>query len=192
MSKFKVIETEIKGLLIFEPIDSNDNDNFLAEADIKQDLLEQGIDVEFVQESTVKIPRGVLRGLHFQRKLSQGKLVRVTSGAILDVAVDLRPDSKTYGASASVEISAENQRMFWVPEQFANGFLTVESNTEIVFNCTNHENEKSLAGIKWNDPILCINWQFERFDIDEKYLNVSDRDKRLPIFRAWDPKTIWE
>ena len=191
MSKFKVITTPIKGLLIIEPTVHSDKHGFFMNTDSKQDLLEIGVDVEFIQESTLKMARGVLKGLHFQREHTQGRLVSVASGAVLDVAVDLRPDSKTYGASWSEEISAENQRMLWIPEQFAHGFLSLEASTEIIIKSTDHDDSKSLTGIVWNDHIISINWQFERYDIDEKYLNVSDRDKNLPIFRSWNPKTLW-
>lgn len=192
MPKFKVTQTEIKGLLIIDPVVSNDKYNSFIETDLKNDLLEIDIDVEFVHDSYLKMPRGVLSGLHFQREQTQGRLVRVPSGSVLAVAVDLRPGSYTYGASCSVEISDENQRLFWIPKKFAHGFLSLENNTEIISKCTDYENLKSLAGIMWNDPIININWQFERYDIDEKYLKVSDRDKRLPGFRTWNPVTLWE
>lgn len=158
----------------------------------KQDFIELGIDEEFVQDNHSKSARGVLRGLHFQREHTQGKLVRVISGAILDVAVDLRPDSPTYGASHSFELSAENKRMFWIPAQFAHGFMTLEKDTEIVYKCTDYYHPESEAGIAWNDPILAIEWQFERYDIDEKYLNISPKDKKFPTFRSWNPKTLWK
>lgn len=192
MSRYKAIETEIKGLLIIEPTVQIDNGDFFVEEDLKQDLLEIGIDVEFVHENSFKIARGVLRGLHFQRKQTQGRLVRVTAGAILNVSVDLRPESYTYGASCSVEMSTENQRMVWVPEQFANGFMTLEANTEITIKCTDFDNPKAVSGLLWRDSIVSIDWEFERYDIDEKYLNVSDRDKNLPSFRSWNPLTIWK
>lgn len=192
MPKFKVIETPIKGLLIIQPTTLSDKCGSRMEEYSKQDFLEIGIDVEFVQESNIKAARGVLRGLHFQRAQAQGILVHVISGAILDLAVDLRPGSRTYGASWTAMLSAENQRMLWIPEQFAHGYMTIESKTEIVLNCTNPDNPKSLTGIVWNDPIMSIDWEFERYDIDEKYLSISDRDKRLPIFRSWNPKTIWK
>ncbi len=191
MGKFIVTETPIEGLLVIEPNLIGDKRGFFMETYSKQDFAEIGIDYEFVQDNHSLSARGVLRGLHFQRENVQGKLVRVTSGAILDVAVDLRPDSETYGASHSVEISAENNRMFWIPPHFAHGFLTLEKDTEVIYKCTDYYNPQAEAGIMWNDHILAINWQFERYDIDEKYLNISAKDKKLPTFRSWNPKTLW-
>ena len=82
--------------------------------------------------------------------------------------------------------------MFWIPQQFVHEFLTLEQNTEFNYKCTDYYHPESDAGIVWNDPILAINWQFERYDIDEKYLNISDKDKKQPAFRYWDPKTLWK
>lgn len=192
MGKFIVTETPIKGLLIIEPTVNSDKRGFFMETYSKQDFLEIGIGAEFVQDNHSKSARGVLRGLHFQREQVQGKLVRVTAGAVLDVAVDLRVGSETYGASHSVELSAENKRMFWIPEHFAHGFMTLENGTELLYKCTDYYHAESEAGIVWSDHILAIDWQFERYDIDEKYLNVSPKDKKLPTFRSWDPKTLWK
>ena len=192
MSKFQVTKTPIEGLLIIEPTVNSDKRGFLVESYSKRDFKEIGIDVEFVQDNHIKSARGVLRGMHFQREHTQGKLVRVTSGAILDVAVDLRPGSMTYGASHSVEISEENNRMFWIPEQFAHGYVTLENNTEIMCKCTDYYHPESEAGVLWNDTILSIDWEFERYDIDQKYLYISARDKKQPVFRALDAKSLWE
>lgn len=192
MSKFKAIETSIEGLLIIEPTVYGDSRGFFLETYSKRDLQEIGIDVEFVQDNHSKSARGVLRGLHFQREHTQGKLVRVTAGAVLDVAVDLRPESRTYGAAVSVELSAENKRMLYIPPRFAHGFLTLENNTEFLYKCTDYYHPQSDAGIIWNDEALCIEWQFERYGIDEKRLNISDKDRKHPAFRQLDPKTLWK
>ncbi len=192
MSNFKVTKTPIEGLLIIEPEVFGDKRGFFMETFSERDFLELGIDAHFVQDNHSKSARGVLRGLHFQREHAQGKLVRVTSGAVLDVAVDLRPESRTYGAAHSVELSADNKRMFWIPERFAHGFLTLENDTELQYKCTDYYHPESEAGIIWNDQILCIDWQLERYDIDEKYLNISPKDKKLPIFRHWNPAQLWK
>ncbi len=192
MGKFNVIETPIKGLLVIEPAVLKDKRGFFMESYSKRDFQEIGIDVEFVQDNHSKSGRGVLRGMHFQREHTQGKLVRVTAGAVLDVAVDLRPGSYTYGASHAVELSAENQRMFWIPPQFAHGFLTLEKDTEFMYKCTDYYHPESDSGIMWNDQVLSIDWQFERYGIDEKYLNISDKDKKHPGFNQIDPKTLWK
>ena len=192
MSKFNVIKTPIEGLLIIEPTVYGDKRGFFLESYSKKDFEEIGIDVEFVQDNHSKSARGVLRGLHFQRKHTQGKLVRVTAGAALDVAVDMRPESSTYGASHSVLLTADNKRMLWIPERFAHGFLTLENNTEIMYKCTDYYHPESDAGVIWNDQVLAIDWQFERFDIDEKYLIISDKDKKHPGFHQISPKTLWK
>lgn len=192
MGKFKAIETTIEGLLIIEPTVYEDKRGFFFESYSRNDFKEIGIDVEFVQDNHSKSSRGVLRGLHFQREHAQGKLVRVTAGAVLDIAVDLRPESRTYGASFSVELNAENKRMFYIPPRFAHGFLTLENNTEFLYKCTEYYHPESDAGVMWNDQILNIDWQFDRYGIDEKYLNISDKDKRHPAFRQLDPKTLWK
>lgn len=192
MGKLTVTETPIEGLLIIEPAVHGDKRGFFMESYSKRDFAEIGIDVEFVQDNHSKSARGVLRGLHFQRQHTQGKLVRVTSGAVLDVAVDLRPESRTYGASHSVELSAENKRMFWIPERFAHGFLTLENDTEFQYKCTEYYDAESDGGIMWNDPVLCIDWQFERYGIDEKYLNISPKDKKHPGFNQILPHNLWK
>lgn len=192
MAKFNVIETPIKDLLIIEPTVIKDKRGFFMESYSKQDFEEIGIDVEFVQDNHSKSARGVLRGMHFQRANTQGKLVRVIAGSILDVAVDMRPESYTYGASHSIELSADNMRMFWIPERFAHGFLTLENNTEIIYKCTDYYDAKSDSGIMWNDQVLNIDWQFERYGIDEKYLNISDKDKRHQGFNQIIPQTLWK
>ncbi len=192
MSKFKVTETPIEGLIIIEPAVNHDKRGFFMETYSKADFEEIGIFEEFVQDNHSKSGRGVLRGLHFQREHTQGKLVRATAGAILDVAVDLRPGSRTYGAAHSIELSADNKRMFYIPPMFAHGFLTLENDTEVLYKCTDYYDPESEAGIIWNDQILCIDWQFERYNIDEKYLNLSPKDKKFPIFRHWNPQTLWK
>lgn len=192
MSKFKVTETPIEGLLIIEPLVIGDNRGFFLESYSKRDFEAMGIDVEFVQDNHSKSSRGVLRGMHFQKVQTQGKLVRVTAGAVFDVAVDMRPDSRTYGASHSIELSAENKRMFYIPPRFAHGFLTLENNTELMYKCTDYYHPESDSGIMWNDQVLAIDWQFERFGIDEKYLNISEKDKRHLGFNQIIPAMLWE
>lgn len=192
MSKFKVIKTPIEGLLIIEPTVFGDKRGFFMESYSERDFAEIGINERFVQDNHSKSARGVLRGLHFQREHTQGKLLRVISGAVLDVAVDLRPESRTYGAAHSVELSAENNRMFYVPPRFAHGFLTLEDSTELLYKCTDYYHPESDSGVMWNDPVLCIDWQFERYDIEPKRLNISDKDKKHPAFGQLNPKTIWK
>ncbi len=191
MAKFNVIETPIKDLLVIEPTRNSDKHGFFMESYSQRDFLEIGIEEEFVQDIHLKASRGVLRGVHFQRTCPQGRLVRVVAGAVLDVAVDLRPDSPTFGASHSVELSAENGRMFWIPEQFGHAFMSLENGTELLYKCTNYYDPKDESAIIWNDPILVVDWQFERYDIDVKYLNVTDRDKKAPAFRHYNFSNYW-
>lgn len=191
MSKFKAIQTPIEGLLVIEPTVFGDKRGFFLEAYSERDFLEIGIDAHFVQDNHSKSGRGVLRGLHFQREHTQGKLVRVTAGSVLDVAVDLRPESRTYGASHSVELSADNHRMFYVPPRFAHGFLTLQDNTEFLYKCTDYYHPESDSGIMWNDQVLAIDWQFERYGIDERHLNISDKDKKHQGFNQIIPSTLW-
>lgn len=190
--KFQPFETDIDGLLVIEPTVFDDRRGFFMESYSKRDFERIGIMDDFVQDNHSRSQRGVLRGLHFQRAHTQAKLVRVVSGAILDVAVDLRPESRTYGASYSIELSAENKRLFYIPERFAHGFLTLENGTEMLYKCSDYYDPESSAGIMWDDQILCIDWQMERYGIDEKYLNLSDKDRKNPSFRQWDPKLIWK
>lgn len=192
MAKFNAIKTPIEGLMIIEPTVFGDNRGFFVESYSKRDFQEIGIDVEFVQDNHSKSSRGVLRGLHFQREHTQGKLVRVTSGAVLDVAVDMRPESKTYGASFSIELSAENKLMFYIPPRFAHGFLTLENNTEFMYKCTDYYHPESDSGIMWNDQVLAIDWQFGRYGIDEKCLNISAKDKKYEEFNQIIPVTLWK
>lgn len=191
MSKFKIISTPINDLYVIEPTVFGDSRGFFMETYSERDFAEIGIDAHFVQDNHSKSTRGVLRGLHFQRQHTQGKLVRVISGAVLDVAVDLRPESRTYGASHSVELSAENKKMFYIPPRFAHGFLTLDNNTEFIYKCTDYYHPESDSGIMWNDQVLNIDWQFERYGIDEKYLNISDKDKKHQGFNQIIPQNLW-
>jgi len=190
--KFQPFETDIEGLLVIEPTVYDDRRGFFMETYSKRDFESIGIIDDFVQCNHSRSQRGVLRGLHFQRAHTQAKLVRVIAGSVLDVAVDLRPESRTYGASYSIELSADNKRLFYIPERFAHGFLTLENGTEMLYSCSDYYDPESSAGIMWNDQILCIDWQMERYGIDEKYLNLSDKDRKNPSFRQWDPKQIWK
>lgn len=192
MSKFKAVKTPIDGLLIVEPTVFGDPRGFFMETYSERDFAEIGIHDHFVQDNHSKSGRGVLRGLHLQREHTQGKCVRVIAGAVLDVVVDLRPESYTYGACHAVELSADNKRMFYIPPRFAHGFLTLEDNTEFIYKCTDYYHPESDSGIMWNDPVLNIDWQFERYDIDAKYLKISDKDRKHPSFRQFDPKTLWK
>ncbi|NBU84132.1 MAG: dTDP-4-dehydrorhamnose 3,5-epimerase [Sphingomonadaceae bacterium] len=156
-----VIPCDIKGPLILEPKVFGDARGFFLESWNAASFAEIGLNVTFVQDNHSRSQKGVLRGMHFQNPAPQGKLVRVVSGAVFDAIVDLRRSSPTFGQWTGVTLSAENKRMFWVPEGFAHGFLTLEDNTDFLYKCTSAylpQNEHSLA---WDDPEVGIEWPLE-------------------------------
>lgn len=153
-----VIETAISGLLIIEPRVFGDERGFFMETWNAKAFGAAGLDLNFVQDNHSRSQKGVLRGMHFQNPGPQGKLVRVTSGAVFDVAVDLRKSSPTFGQWVGVELSAENKRMFWVPEGFAHGFLTLEDNTDFLYKCTAPYAPQSEFTLAWDDPAVGIEW----------------------------------
>lgn len=177
MNKFKKIKTGIDELIIIEPTVFGDDRGFFLESYSKRDFEALGINDEFVQYNHSKSKRGVLRGLHFQTKNTQGKLVRVVSGSVLDVGVDLRHGSKTFGQWYKVLLSAENKKMYYIPKGFAHGFLTLEDDTEFQYKCTDYYTPEFDSGILWNDKDVNINWDFEKYGIDENELLLSEKDK---------------
>ena len=160
----KVETTKIEGLLILHPQVFGDDRGWFMESFNQQHfeaaLRELNLPIpNFVQDNHSLSQKGVLRGLHFQRApYAQGKLVRVVQGKVWDVAVDIRPESKTYGKWVGVELSAENKTMFWIPEGFAHGFVALEDNTQFLYKTTNYYNKESEDAIIWNDPTLAIDW----------------------------------
>lgn len=167
----KVLETEIPGLLIIEPRVFGDARGFFMETWNEVAFAKAGLDLTFVQDNHSRSQKGVLRGLHFQNPGPQGKLVRVTNGAVFDVAVDLREGSPTFAKWVGVELSARNQRMFWVPEGFAHGFLTLEDDTDFLYKCTAPYAPDCEHTLAWDDPELGIDWPVTRIDPI-----VSDKD----------------
>lgn len=156
----KVIDTKISDLKIIEPTVFGDERGFFMETwqQKKFDELVTGKPTQFVQDNHSKSKKGILRGLHFQTENTQGKLVRVVSGEVFDVAVDIRKDSPTFGQWVGVYLSAENKRQLWVPEGFAHGFYVISDEAEFVYKCTNYYDPKSEVSIKWDDRSLGINW----------------------------------
>lgn len=188
MGKFKKIETGIEGLYIIEPTVFGDERGFFVESYNKNDFIELGISDEFVQDNHSKSKKGVLRGLHFQTKFSQGKLVRVIKGSVYDVAVDLRKDSKTFGKHFGLELSAENKRMFFIPKDFAHGFLTLEEDTEFTYKCTDFYHPEYDSGIMWNDKDINIDWNFEKYNLKEKDIVLSEKDKKHQSLKEYEGK----
>jgi dTDP-4-dehydrorhamnose 3,5-epimerase len=171
----KVIETAIQGLLIIEPQVFGDERGFFLESWNAAKFAAAGLNLSFVQDNHSRSQKGVLRGMHFQSPGPQGKLVRVVAGAVYDVAVDLRRSSPSFGQWVGVELSANNKRMFYVPEGFAHGFLTLEDGTDFLYKCTSPylpQHEHSLA---WDDPAVGIDWPLTGLEIQ---LSTKDRAGR--------------
>ena len=168
-----IVETVIPGVLIIEPRVFGDARGFFLETWNAGTFAGAGLDFTFVQDNHSRSQKGVLRGLHFQKPGPQGKLVRVTNGAVFDVAVDLRAYSPTFGKWVGVELSAANKRLFWVPEGFAHGFLTLEDDTDFLYKCTAPYAPQSEHTLAWDDPAVGITWP----DIGMAPL-VSEKDAR--------------
>jgi dTDP-4-dehydrorhamnose 3,5-epimerase len=178
-----IIETALPGVLIIEPRVFGDARGFFMETWNAGAFAAAGLDLAFVQDNHSRSQKGVLRGLHFQNPRPQGKLVRVTNGAVFDVAVDLRASSSTFGQWVGVELSAENKRMFWVPEGFAHGFLTLEDDTDFLYKCTAPYAPANEFTLAWNDPAVGIEWPVTGLDPI-----ISEKDARglaladVPVF----------
>jgi dTDP-4-dehydrorhamnose 3,5-epimerase len=168
----KVIECDIPGPQIIEPDVFGDERGFFMESWNEAVFAEAGLDLSFVQDNHSRSQKGVLRGLHFQNPQPQGKLVRVVSGAVFDAVVDLRSASPTFGQWTGVELSAANKRMFWVPEGFAHGFLTLEDDTDFLYKCTSRYAPEHEHSLLWNDPDVGIEWPLDGIEPI-----LSDKDK---------------
>ena len=170
-------KNHIEGLMVIKPDVFEDQRGYFFESYNEEKFRQLGIDVRFLQDNESKSAKGVLRGLHFQvPPYQQGKLVRVIKGKVLDVAVDLRRSSETYGEWAAIELSEQNKWMYWIPAGFAHGFLTLEENTVFFYKCTQVYNKESERSIIWNDTDLAIKWGIEQ-------PVVSDKDKTAGKFR---------
>lgn len=155
----KVIRTAIEDVLIIEPqVFGDDRGFFLESYNEKRWQEETGLTKPFVQDNHSRSVKGVLRGIHYQIKQPQGKLVRVVSGEVFDVAVDLRKNSKTFGDWVSVLLTAENKKQLWIPEGFGHGFLVVSENADFLYKTTDYYSPENERCIVWNDPQLNINW----------------------------------
>ncbi len=192
--KFKIKETQIEDLKVISPEVLGESREYLVDLEADEVIAayeSMGIEERFIHHGKETLARGVMRGLHFQREDSYGRLVGVTAGRILCVAVDLRPDYKSFGAAHSVELHSENETLLYIPPYFALGFMTLEPKTEVIINSAAIPDIKQESGIIWDDEVINIDWQFDRYEIDEKYLNISPRDKKSPSFRMYNPNTIW-
>ncbi len=179
MGKFTFLKTDIEGVIIVEPTVFGDDRGYFMETYQYNDYRQGGIDVTFVQDNQSKSKKGVLRGLHFQKQYPQSKLVRVISGEVYDVAVDLRKDSPTYGKYVGVLLSAENKRQFFIPKGFAHGFVVLSDEAEFVYKVDDFYHPNDEGGLMWNDPDIGIDWPLpEGFEV-----LLSDKDKVNPSFK---------
>ncbi|BCN32267.1 dTDP-4-dehydrorhamnose 3,5-epimerase [Anaeromicropila herbilytica] len=180
MGKIKVTSCDIEGLYIIEPTVFGDERGYFVETYNKNDFVEAGLNMEFVQDNQSMSVKGVLRGLHFQKQYPQGKLVRVVRGAVFDVAVDLRASSKTYGKWYGVELSAENKKQFYIPEGFAHGFLVLSDEAEFCYKCTDFYHPNDEGGLLWSDEAIGIDWPITEdmkliiSEKDQKWLGIKD------------------
>lgn len=173
-----VIETGIPGLVIIEPKVFNDDRGYFFESFSNSKYLEQVCNTTFVQDNESKSTYGVLRGLHFQNSPhAQSKLVRVVQGKVLDVAVDIRKYSPTFGKHYSIELSDENKRQFFVPRGFAHGFVVMSEEAVFQYKCDNYYNKESEGSLLWNDPTLNIDWK-----VPTEKIILSDKDRQSPVF----------
>jgi dTDP-4-dehydrorhamnose 3,5-epimerase len=174
------IPTPIPGLLVFEPQVWADERGYFFEAFNAQTFKAAGIEANFVQDNQARSTFGVLRGLHYQLdSFAQAKLVRVLEGEVLDVVVDIRPQSPTYGQSYSIRLSAENKKQLFVPRGFAHGYVVLSPTAEFFYKCDNFYSKAHEGGFHYNDPQLQIDWEI---DLNEAIL--SEKDQVLPYFGA--------
>lgn len=178
MGKFNFTETTIKDLYVIEPKIFQDNRGYFMESFNKKDLMDVGLDGDFVQTNESLSKKGVIRGLHYQYRYPQGKLVRAVMGKVFDVAVDLRESSDTYGKSYGLILSSDNNKQLYIPEGFAHGFLVLSEYAKVIYKCTDFYNKQYEAGIVWNDPTINISWPLDKVD----KLEILERDTIWPQF----------
>ena len=179
MGKITVEETPIEGLKVITPTVFGDNRGYFMETYNLADFKEAGIDCNFVQDNQSASKKGVIRGLHYQINFPQDKLVRVIKGEVFDVAVDLRKGSKTYGKWYGVRLSEENKKMFFIPKDFAHGFLVLSDYAEFTYKCSELYHPNDEGGILYNDPEIGVEWPFE----DGVELIFSEKDKKWPTLK---------
>lgn len=181
MGKFKFVETGVPGVVVVEPTVFGDDRGYFMETYHKEEFAAAGITDEFVQDNQSSSRKGVLRGLHFQKEHTQGKLVRVIKGQVFDVAVDLRPQSPAFGRWVGFELSDENKRQMYVPKGFAHGFLVLSDIAEFTYKCTDVYAPQHEGGVRWDDADIDIAWP----KLDVPYA-LSGKDEALPFMREQD------
>ena len=174
----KIIPTEIPDVLLFEPVVHGDSRGFFMETWRASHFTERGIEARFVQDNHSRSACGVLRGLHYQLRHPQGKLLRVLSGAVFDVAVDIRRASPTFGKWVGVTLDAARHRQLWVPPGFAHGYcVTSAEGAEIAYKCTNYHHPEDEHCLRWDDPALAIDWPIDGAPV------LSDKDAAAPLLQ---------
>lgn len=181
MGKITVETCEIEGLKVITPSVFGDARGYFMETYQYNDFKEAGIDVTFVQDNQSASKKGVLRGLHFQIQYPQDKLVRVICGEVFDVAVDLRPGSATYGKWFGVRLSAENKKQFFIPKNFAHGFLVLSDYAEFVYKCSDFYHPNDEGGIRYDDEDIAVDWPIP----EGMELIMSDKDQKWGGFREY-------
>jgi dTDP-4-dehydrorhamnose 3,5-epimerase len=178
-----IIKTDIDGVLIIEPRVFGDARGYFFESFSLRDFREHtGMEIDFVQDNESRSCHGVVRGLHFQLPpFAQSKLVRVVEGTVLDVAVDIRKGSPTYGQHVAVELSAENKRQFFLPKGFAHGFAVLSDTAIFQYKCDEYYHPEAEGAIAWDDPTLAIDWR-----LDHSNIILSEKDKHHPLFADFD------
>ena len=182
----------IAGLCVITPTVHGDQRGYFMETYSQRDMAEAGLDIPFVQDNQSMSTKGVLRGLHYQIKFPQTKLVRVIRGTVFDVAVDLRPGSETYGNWYGIELPAENKKQLLIPEGFAHGFLVLSDEAEFCYKCDDFYHPNDEGGIAWNDPTIGVRWpgvegayqgtaSAEGYVLDGTPLKLSQKDQLLPV-----------
>jgi dTDP-4-dehydrorhamnose 3,5-epimerase len=172
-----LIETALPGVLLLEPKVFGDVRGFFMESWNRQTFAELGLDMDFVQDIHSRSAKGVLRGLHYQLNAPQGRLVRVVSGTVFDVAVDLRQSSLHFGQWVGHELSADNQRMLWIPPGFGHGFLVLSDTADFLYKTTAYYAPEWDRGIRWDDPQIAVQWPLSGVPV------LSAKDQLLPLFK---------
>ena len=176
----KIIETHLPGIVVFEPRVFGDKRGFFLET-YRQDIFQEaGVTTSFVQDNHSRSSRGVLRGLHYQLQQTQGKLVRVATGSVFDVVVDIRVGSPTFGQWYGTELNEENMRLMYIAPGYAHGFVVLSESADFIYKCTDYYHPQSEHGIAWNDPDIGITWPISEVTLSEKDKNnvrLNDQDK---------------
>jgi len=186
MSNFKFIKQSIPGLYLVEPKVYGDHRGFFMEHYNHKEFEAAGIGLQFIQDNHSRSGKGVLRGLHFQTKHPQGKLIRVVAGGVYDVGVDLRRGSPTFGRWWGAELKAEEHKMLYIPRGCAHGFLTLTDNVDFMYKCTDYYDASDEGGLAWDDPTVGVDWPLDRVEGGRSGLKISERDKKWPKLEGLD------